>query len=96
MLYFDFICYFYRIYKIYLYNKQVFVAWLVGDYLLLRDFGPNGIILYNYVIIHPWPTMGAPREVARDGYAGREELYATLYPKNISPLTCTIKEWNQS
>jgi hypothetical protein len=29
---------------IYPYNKQVLVAWLVGDNLLLRNFGPYGII----------------------------------------------------
>jgi hypothetical protein len=28
----------------YLYNKQVLVAWLVGDHLLLRDIEPYGII----------------------------------------------------
>jgi uncharacterized YccA/Bax inhibitor family protein len=29
---------------LYLYNKQVLVAWLVGDHLLLKDFGHYGII----------------------------------------------------
>jgi hypothetical protein len=28
-------------------NKQVMVAWLVGDHLLLGDFGPYGIIFMS-------------------------------------------------
>jgi hypothetical protein len=30
-----------------LYNNQVLEVWLVGDQLLLRDFGPYGIIFMN-------------------------------------------------
>jgi hypothetical protein len=31
-----------------------------------------------------------PSEIARDGYEGRVEFYATFYPENISPLICII------
>jgi hypothetical protein len=31
--------------------------------------------------------MILPQEVARDGLAGWEEIYATLYLENISPLS---------
>jgi hypothetical protein len=37
-------------------------------------------------------TVGTPREVARAAQAGREELYATLHPQNISQLSCGIGE----
>jgi hypothetical protein len=40
--------------------------------------------------------MTAPREIASDGQAGREEIYATLCPENISPLICTIGERNET
>jgi uncharacterized membrane protein (DUF441 family) len=35
---------------IYIY-KQVLVAWLVGDHLLLRDFGLPGMIFMNVYVI---------------------------------------------
>jgi hypothetical protein len=50
----------------------------------------------NLEITSGKPTMDAPREVARDGQAGREKLHATLYPEKIGPLTCTIGERNQT
>jgi len=36
--------------------------------------------------------MGIPREVITAGKPGVGEIYTMLYPKNISPLTCTIGE----
>jgi hypothetical protein len=32
---------------VHVYNKQVLGAWFVGDYFLLRDFGPYGKIFVN-------------------------------------------------
>jgi hypothetical protein len=36
---------------IYLYNKQL----LVADHLLLRDFGPYGIVFINVCVVKPLP-----------------------------------------
>jgi hypothetical protein len=38
---------------------------------------------------------GEPREAARDGQAGRVELYAMAYPENIIPLSSTTEKGNQ-
>lgn len=35
----------------YLYNKQVFVAWLVGSRLLFGDFDIYGIIFLNMCVV---------------------------------------------
>ena len=41
-------------------------------------------------IVEAQDSTGTLAEVTRIGNAGREELYATMYPENISPLTCTM------
>jgi hypothetical protein len=38
--------------SIYLYNKEVLVAWLVDDNLLLRDFGCYGVIFMNVCVVN--------------------------------------------
>jgi hypothetical protein len=40
----------------YRYNNQVTVIWLADDHLLLRDFGPSGIIFMVCVMLQllPW------------------------------------------
>jgi uncharacterized YccA/Bax inhibitor family protein len=41
-----------RIYaSVYIIGKCWLVAWLVGDHLLLRDFGPYGIIFTNMCVV---------------------------------------------
>jgi hypothetical protein len=35
--------------------------------------------------------MCTPGDIIRDEEVGREELCAVLYPKNIGPLTYTVK-----
>jgi hypothetical protein len=37
--------------RINLCNKQVSVAWFIGDHLLLRDFGPYGIIYMTMCVV---------------------------------------------
>jgi hypothetical protein len=34
-----------------IYNRQMLVAWLVSDHLLLRNFGPYWIIFMNVCVV---------------------------------------------
>lgn len=37
--------------NIYLYNKQAYAGWLIGNHLLLRDLGPYGTLFTNVYIV---------------------------------------------
>lgn len=72
MLHFDFLNYFYRIYKIYLYNKQELVDWLSGDHLVFWDLGLMGQYFMRFIRL--WPTTNiyinfcAAQQNKIDGY----------------------------
>jgi hypothetical protein len=40
--------------------------------------------------------MGTPGEVTRVGRGGCEEIHATLYAENVTPLTGTLVERNKN
>jgi hypothetical protein len=52
---------------IYIIGKHYFEAWLVGDRLLLRDFGPYGIMFMKLCVVI---TVGMANLLWNFGYCG--------------------------